>query len=228
MIERRIGVVRVQPPQEQRHRDRRRMRDHVDRRLPLLLDIQPASTSGARSRASGRSSAVYVRSMMAASGGSPASSSALRLVSGEAARKIARGVAQALRVQAADHRRLVADSRQRARLLLVGRRSAAGRCRWRTSRRCRGSRARAACRCRPAPRSLVSANLVLRCRGRMRRRVPEPAAHDAADPNHDAAADIRDGHRQEHRLRPVPHGVDQCAEHDDQQRAYAVCSGSGL
>ena len=62
----------------------------------MLLDIRSASISGARSRASGRSSAVYVRSMIAASGGSPASSSALRLVSGEAARKMARASSRPL------------------------------------------------------------------------------------------------------------------------------------
>src|SRR5438445_37865 len=58
--------------------------------------------------------------------------------------------------------------------------------------------------------SRLSANLVLRL-GRWGRRMAQVAAHDAADPNHDAARDIDGGHDQQHHLRRYPDQVDERA-----------------
>src|SRR3954452_3571427 len=173
----------------------------------------PVSTCGARSRASGRSSAVYVRSTIAASGGSPASSSAFRAESADDARKITRA---SDRLSASSPPTIAGSSPTR-----VSRPASS----WSAAIRRRAmSRAEVATMSRISRPSSVAlptraavlelANLMLR--GPAMMRMSETPADDTAEPDYDPAADVRDCHCQQHRLRPVPDRVDPGADRDDQ------------
>src|SRR6516162_3523470 len=62
-------------------------------------------------------------------------------------------------------------------------------------------------------------NLMLRL---LRRGVPETPPHDPSNANHDAAAHIRRGQQHQYRLRVVPHRINQPAQQDDDERRVSL------